>query len=76
MYSASEAFHNAVANGAHQMALLIFDDAVFTNDDINVTAGIEFNDYFNTEEDLAIGQALSNEISFSIFERYSFSRTI
>ena len=67
MYSASEAFHNAVANGAHQMALLIFDDAVFTNDDINVTAGIEFNDYFNTEEDMAIGQALSNEISFSVF---------
>ena len=67
MYSASEAFHEAVANGAHQIALLIFDDAVFTNDDINVTAGIEFNDYFNTEENLAIGQALSNEISFSIF---------
>ena len=67
MYSASEAFHEAVANGAHQIALLIFDDAVFTNDDINVTAGIEFNDYFNTEEDLSIGQALSNEISFSIF---------
>lgn len=67
MYNASQAFHEAVANGAHQIALLIFDDAVFTNDDINVTAGIEFNDYFNTEEDMAIGQALSNEISFSIF---------
>ena len=67
MYSASSAFHQAVANGAHQIALLIFNDAVFTNDDINVSAGIEFNDYFNTEEDLSIGQALSNEISFSIF---------
>lgn len=67
MYNASEAFHTAVANGAHQIALLIFDDAVFTNDDINVSAGIEFNEYFNTEEDLSIGQALSNEISFSIF---------
>lgn len=67
MYNASEAFHTAVANGAHQIALLIFNDAVFTNDDINVSAGIEFNEYFNTEEDLSIGQALSNEISFSIF---------
>lgn len=67
MYSASTAFHEAVASGAHQMALLIFSDAVFTNDDINVTAGIEFSDYFNAEEDIAIGQALSNEISFSIF---------
>lgn len=67
MYSASSAFHNAVANGAHQIAMLIFDDCVFTNDDINVSKGIEFNDYFNTEEDLSIGQALSNEISFSLF---------
>lgn len=67
MYSASAAFHNAVASGAEQMALLIFDDAVFTNKDINVSVGIEFNDYFNTEENLAIGQALSNEISFNIF---------
>ena len=74
MYPASNDFHNAVANGAHQIALLLFDHgnaneelAVFTNDDINVSAGIEFNDYFNTEEDLTIGQALSNEISFNLF---------
>lgn len=67
MYNASSAFHTAVANGAHQIALLIFSDAVFTNDDINVSVGIEFNDYFNTEEDLTIGMALSNEISFNLF---------
>lgn len=74
MYPASRGFHQAVANGAHQIALLIFDRgstdaelAVFTNDDINVSAGIEFNDYFNAEEDLTIGQALSNEISFNLF---------
>ena len=67
MYSASNAFHQAVANNAHQIAMLIFDDTVFTNEDINVTKGIEFNDYFNTEEDLSIGKALSNEISFSLF---------
>ena len=67
MYNASSEFHEAVANGAHQIALLIFDDTVFTNDDINVTSGIEFSDYFNTEKNLSIGQALSNEISFSLF---------
>ena len=74
MYPASSDFHQAVANGAHQIALLVFDRgstdadlAVFTNDDINVSAGIEFNDYFNTEEDITIGQALSNELSFSLF---------
>lgn len=67
MYQASEEFHDAVASGAHQIALLIFDDAVFTNADINVSDGIEFNDYFNTEEDLCIGQALSNELIFTLF---------
>lgn len=67
MYNASAAFHQAVADGADQMALLIFEDAVFTNDDIDVQAGIEFRDYFNMEEDIAIGQAVSNEISFNLF---------
>lgn len=70
MYAASQAFHDAVRNGAHQIPLLIFEDAVFTTGDINVSSGIEFNDYFNTEEDLAIGQALSNELIFSIFNDY------
>lgn len=67
MYEASRAFHEAVANGAPQKALLVFADAIFTNDDIDVDAGIEMDDYFNTEEDIAIGQALSNELRFSIF---------
>ena len=67
MYNASPAFHTAVRNGAHQIPLLIFEDAVFTNADINVTDGIEFNDYFNAEEDLSIGQALSNELRFTLF---------
>ena len=49
MYNASSAFHTAVANGSPQMALLIFSDAVFCNRDINVSVGIEFNDYFNVE---------------------------
>ena len=66
MYSASSAFHEAVANGAHQIPLLLFDDAVFSSGDIDITKGIEFNDYFNTEKDLSIGQALSNEISFTL----------
>ena len=67
MYPASADFHRAVANGNEQKALLIFSDCVFDDDDISVENGIEFNDYFNTEEDLSIGQATSNEISFSLF---------
>ena len=67
MYSCSDAFHEAVQNGNEQKALLIFSDCVFTDDDISVEDGIEFRDYFNTDEDLSIGQANSNEISFTLF---------
>ena len=67
MYPASDAFHQAVANGNEQKALLIFSDCVFTDEDISIDNGIEFHEYFNTEEDLSIGQATSNEISFSLF---------
>lgn len=67
MYNCSSAFHQAVASGNEQKALLIFSDCVFTDVDISVDAGIEFHDYFNTEEDLCIGQTPSNEISYSLF---------
>lgn len=67
MYTASAAFHRAIQDGAPQRALLIFDDAFFTNEDINVEQGIEFNDTFNEETDLAIGQALSNHIRFTLY---------
>ena len=49
MYDASDDFHTAVKNGNPQMPLLIFSDTVFTAEDIDVTAGIEFDDLFNTE---------------------------
>ena len=67
MYRCSDAFHTAVKNGNPQKALLIFADRVFTNDDINIENGIEFLDNFNLEEDLAIGQTPSNQISFTLF---------
>lgn len=67
VYNASSAFHQAVADDEPQIALLIFDDAIFSSSDINVQNGIEFHDYFNAEEDIAIGQALSNEIRFTLF---------
>ena len=67
MYNASDAFHTAVENDQPQIVMLIFKTAVFTNEDIDVESGVEFNDYFNLEEDMAIGQSLSNEIRFSLF---------
>ena len=67
VYNASQAFHEAALGNEPQLALLIFDDAVFTNSDLKIETGLEFHDYFNTEEDIAIGQALSNEIRFTLF---------
>lgn len=67
MYPVSEAFHEAVANGSKQLAMMIFPDCVFTNEDINVSRGIQFDDHFNTETDLSIGQTPSNSVSFSLF---------
>ena len=67
MYRCSNTFHTAIQNGNPQKALLIFSDCVFTNDDINVENGIEFTDNFNLEEDISIGQTLSNQLTFSLF---------
>lgn len=67
MYPASADFHAAVKNGNPQMPLLIFPGAVFTAEDIDVNAGIEFDDLFNTEENISIGQALMNNIRFGLF---------
>ena len=67
MYQTSSEFHQAIMDGNEQMPLLIFENAVFTASDLNVDKGITFNDYFNLEDDLSIGQALSNELAFSVF---------
>lgn len=67
MVTTSSDFQRAVANRNHQIALLIFSDCIFSNDDIRIDKGIEFHDYFNTEEDLCVGQALSNTISFTLY---------
>lgn len=67
MYQCSDAFHTAVAEGKEQMPLLIFENAVFTREDIDVESGIEFDDSFCTDTDVAIGKTPSNEIRFAIF---------
>ena len=72
MYPVSDKFHAAVQDGAKQKALLIFDDAVFSDVDINVDRGITFQDRFNMKDSLSIGQTPSNEISFSLFNDYRY----
>lgn len=67
MYAVSSKFHEAVAEGNDQKALLIFKDTVFTGEDINIDRGITFHDRFSLKDSLCFGQTLSNEISFSLF---------
>lgn len=67
MYPVSDAFHQAVRNGNKQIPLLIFNDLVFTQDDIKSGTGISFHDRFNTSENISIGQTTSNDVSFSLF---------
>lgn len=68
MYQVSNDYKNAIANGNRQIALLCFPDAVFTNEDIDISGnGIEFNDYFCVDGDISIGKALSNELNFTLF---------
>lgn len=80
MYNCSTAFKNAVANGAKQIALLLFNDLVMDNHDIDVTNGITFNDTFNPDENICIGKTLMNKVNFRIFNEngllngYSFGQ--
>lgn len=68
MYSASTAFHNAVKNNAPQIALLIFSDNTFiSNEDIVMENGLELSDYFQMNADFEVGQVLSNELEFTLF---------
>ena len=67
MYEASAAFHTAVANGEPQKVLLIFSDAVFTAEDIDIDSGFEMDDNFCMSGDISIGQATSNELRFSLY---------
>ena len=64
MVTASQAFHDAVRDGKPQRALFLFDDYVFTNDDI--TGAVNFEEYFCGETDLTVGLTPSASISFTL----------
>lgn len=61
-------FHEAVASGKRQRALLFFfeDDVYFTSDDI-VLGSMSGSDYFCAEEDYTVGMTGSATVSFSLF---------
>lgn len=72
MYACSQAFKHAVANGAEQIALMIFDDLCLDNHDIDVNYGVILNDTFNPEKNLCIGKTLMNKLHFRVFNENGY----
>lgn len=68
MYTVSETLRTAINNGTPQRVLLEFTDAnaVFSNEDIVVSAGVELDEMFNSDTDLTIGLCPSAEIRFDM----------
>lgn len=67
MVGASNSFHAAVADGNPQRCLLDFSTTIFTNEDIDMENGIEYNDVLNDDENLTIGKAPCSTLSFTVF---------
>ena len=81
MIVASQAFKDAVKAGKTQRAMLRFEDAVFTNDDISITSGgITFHDRFNESDELRMGACPENSLNVALINRngmlneYTFGR--
>ena len=67
MTPVSQAFRNAVAAGAFQGVALVFDDAIISNEDIDVEGGVDLREVFCSEQDITIGLTPSSEITFAVF---------
>ena len=64
MQAVSNDFHAAVLAGAPQSAYLRFSDAVFTNEDIDISGGgLKWNQPFCNETDLKIGATMCASLS-------------
>lgn len=67
MYEFSETLRAALDAGNNQRVLLEFEDGTtFTNEDISMSNGVQWNTEFNSETDLTVGQCPSAEISFTL----------
>lgn len=82
MVSASQSFHEAVAQGNPQRCLLDFGTTFFTNEDIDLDTGLRFDESINMDVNLTIGKAPASEISFTLFnderrlETYKFGQMV
>lgn len=67
MITPSQVFQSAYANGNYQRMFFAFaNGTIVTNEDIDVSAGVDFNEIFCSETDLTIGLCPSSEISFTL----------
>lgn len=67
MYAVSEAFHEAIREDELQLPLLLFDDAVVTPRDINISSGgIGYQASVNEGEDFAPGGCSAALLSFDL----------
>ncbi len=70
MIAVSQAFRDAVRLGKPQRAVLKFEDATFTNEDISMTSGgITFYERFNESTDMTMGAAPSSSIRVRLINR-------
>ena len=67
MITPSQAFQTAYESGAPQrMVFQFINGTIISNEDIDVSAGVDFNEIFCSETDLTIGLCPSSEISFTL----------
>lgn len=72
MVQVSSAFRSALASGAPQRVVLAFQNAVITNEDIDVEGGVDFREVFCSEQDITIGLTPASEITFAVFNEDGF----
>lgn len=66
MVVTSSAFTDSIKNGSPQMPLFIFDNAVMTADDIEMSSSIHFSENVMSGEDFAPGSCCSSTLNFNI----------
>lgn len=66
MQSISTALRNAIDAGNKQRVLLVFGNDEFSNEDIEMSAGLNLSEEFNSEEELTIGLTPSAVLTFTM----------
>ena len=72
MVNVSSAFHNAIREDENQLPLFLFDDAVVSSQDIEISAsGIRFSENAVDAEDYAPGSCISSTLGFDLLNEHN-----